>query len=190
MWLVHDAVVAVGNLLREVVPILFETVTGVQVGILGTVGDSGEVADAEVDARCLVTGSGGCLNFVLTDEVEFPPLFRLVVDGPNLLKILDGDAGGSFVFNKDVFPRSGVFLVIRALRESHSIVLGVVADAVLLPRHRATRMFFVDTTTLVVVVVAFAVARRIHPVVGLPLFVPRVEGFSEFLQNALTGLRM
>ncbi len=59
-------------------------------------------------------------------------------------------------------------------------------DAVLLPRHRATWVFFVDAATLLVVVVLFAVAGRIVPVVIAG--VPRVEGFSEFLKNALTGL--
>jgi len=49
-------------------------------------------------------------------------------------------------------------------------------------------VFFVDATALVVVVVFFPIAGWIVPiVVGA---VPRVEGFSEFLQNALTGLRM
>ena len=45
-----------------------------------------------------------------------------------------------------------------------------------------------DAATLLVVVVSFAVAGRIRSSVRLPLAVPRVEAFSEFLQNALTGL--
>ena len=61
-------------------------------------------------------------------------------------------------------------------------------DAVLLPRHRAAWVFFVDAATLLVVVIFFAVAGRIRTRVRLPLAVPRVEGFSEFLKNALTGL--
>jgi len=36
----------------------------------------------------------------------------------------------------------------------------------------------------------FAVAGRVRSIIVLPIAVPRVEGFSEFLQNALTGLRM
>ena len=48
-------------------------------------------------------------------------------------------------------------------------------------------MLFVDAVVVVVVVVFLAVAGRIRSTVGLPLTVPRVEGFSEFLQNALTG---
>ncbi|KOX95915.1 hypothetical protein AMR74_12400 [Halorubrum tropicale] len=43
---------------------------------------------------------------------------------------------------------------------------------------------------MVVVVVLFTVAGWIRLTVRLTLFAPRVEGFSEFLQNALTGLRV
>ena len=49
-------------------------------------------------------------------------------------------------------------------------------------------MFFVDTAALVVVVVLLAVAGRIRTRIVLAFAVPRVEGFSEFFQNALTGL--
>ncbi|ERG92860.1 MAG: hypothetical protein J07HQW1_02909 [Haloquadratum walsbyi J07HQW1] len=49
-------------------------------------------------------------------------------------------------------------------------------------------MFFVDAATLLVGVIFLAVAGRIRSSVRLPLTVPRVEGFSEFLKNALTGL--
>ncbi len=44
-------------------------------------------------------------------------------------------------------------------------------------------MFFVDAMTLLVVVVFFAVAGWVVPVIFGA--VPRVEDFSEFLQNAL-----
>ncbi len=47
-------------------------------------------------------------------------------------------------------------------------------------------LFFVDATTLLIGVFLLAVAGRIVPVVVGA--VPRVEDFSEFLQNALTGL--
>ncbi len=80
--------------------------------------------------------------------------------------------------------------MIRTLRESNTVVLGVVFDAVLLPRHRTARVFFVDAVALRVVMVFLAVAGRICTVIGLPLTIPRVEGLSEFLQNALTGLTM
>ena len=61
-------------------------------------------------------------------------------------------------------------------------------DAVLLPRHGRTWVFFVDAATLLIVVILFAVAGWIRTRVRLPLAIPRVEGFSEFLKNALTGL--
>ncbi|ELY57777.1 hypothetical protein C493_07259, partial [Natronolimnohabitans innermongolicus JCM 12255] len=81
---------------------------------------------------------------------------------------------------------SRVFLVIGTFGEAHAVVLGVVADTVLLPRYGRTRVFFVDAAALVVVVVFFAVAGRIVPIIVTG--VPRVEGFSEFLQNPLAGL--
>ena len=61
-------------------------------------------------------------------------------------------------------------------------------DAVLLPRHGRTWVFFVDATPLLVEVVFLAVAGRIRTGVRLPRFVPQVEDFSEFRKNALTGL--
>jgi hypothetical protein len=122
--------------------------------------------------------------------MQFPlPLCR-VVDSTNLLQVFDGDAGACLVFDKDVFPRFGMFLVIRAFSKANTVVLDVVFDTVLLPRHRGTRVFLVDAVSVVVVVVFLAVTGRIRTVIGFPLAVPRVEGFSEFLQNALTGLRM
>ena len=146
-------VIALGDFLREVVAILFEAVSGVQLGFLRTVCHSGEVTDAEVNTRCFVTGCVRSLDFVFADEVEFPSLRRLVVDGSNLLQVLDGDAGGRLVLNEDVVPVSRVVFVVCAFREPDSVVLRVVFDAVLLPRHRAARVFFVDATALVVVVV-------------------------------------
>ena len=74
--------------------------------------------------------------------MQFPAPFRLVVDSANLLQILDCDAGTRFVFDKNVFPCLGVFLMIRTFRETHSPVVGVVTNSLLLPRHRATRVFF------------------------------------------------
>ena len=182
---VATAVIACGDFLREVVAILLQVVARIQVGVLGTVCDSGEVADTEVNTSRFVTGGSGCLNVMFADEVEFPSPRRLVVDGANLLQVLDGDPGACFVFDEDVLPCLRVFFVIRALREANPVVLGVVFDAVLFPRYRRTGVFFVDAVALVVVVVFLAVAGRIRTVVGLSLSVPRVEGFSEFLQNAL-----
>ena len=120
--------------------------------------------------------------------MQLPLFFCIVVDCSDLLQVLDGDARSSFVFHKNVFPRFRVFLVIPALGETHTVVLGVVFDAVLLPRYRASGVFFVDATALVIVVIFLAVTGRIVPIIVRP--VPRIEGFSEFLQNALTGLRV
>ena len=181
-------IVTLGDFFREVIPVLFEAVSGVQVGLFGTVCDGGEVTDTKVNACCLVTGCSGCLNFVFADEMQFPASFRFVVDSPDLLQILNRNTGASFVFDKDVLPRFGMFLVIRALGQADTVVLGVVTDAILLPRHRTARMFLVNTIAVVVVVVFLAVAGRIRSTVRVSLAVPRVEGFSEFLKNALTGL--
>ena len=106
-------VVTFSDFFREVIAVLFEAIAGVQVGLLGAVRDGSEVADTEVNTRCFVAGCGGCLDFVFTDEVDFPPLFPLVVDRSDLLQVLDGDARACLVFDKDVFPCFRVFLVIR-----------------------------------------------------------------------------
>ena len=47
-------------------------------------------------------------------------------------------------------------------------------------------MFFVDSAALIVVVVAFAVARWVVPVVVGTI--SRVKAFSELFKNSLTGL--
>jgi hypothetical protein len=60
----------------------------------------------------------------------------LVVDGANLLQVLNGGIGARLVFDKDVLPRFGVFLVICAFREADTVVLGIMADAVLFPGYR------------------------------------------------------
>lgn len=111
---VTTRVITLGDFFREVVAVLFQAVAGVEVGFLGAVRDSGEVTDTEVDTSSLGAGRGGCLDFVLADEVKFPPLFRPIVDCSNLLEVLDGDTGCGFVLNKDVFPRFRVLFVIRA----------------------------------------------------------------------------
>jgi hypothetical protein len=73
--LVAPRVVALGNLLREVVPVLFQPIAGVQVGIFGAVRNGGKVADAEVDSSRFSTGGGGRLDFVFTDEMYLSPFF-------------------------------------------------------------------------------------------------------------------
>ena len=127
---------------------MLQAVARVQVGFFGAVRDSSEVADAKIDACCLLAGSGGCLDFVFVDEVEFPATLRVVVDGTNLLQVLNLYTGACLVLDKDVFLRFGVFLVIRPFRETNAVVLGIVSDAVLFPRHRTARVFFVDAAAL------------------------------------------
>ena len=78
-------VVALGDFFREVVPVLFEAVAGVQIGVFGAVGDGSEVADTEIDTRRFVAGCGGHLDFVFADEMQLPPFIRLMIDRANLL---------------------------------------------------------------------------------------------------------
>ena len=75
---VATAVVAFGNLFREVVPVLLQAISGVEVGVLGAVCDGGEVVDFEVDTRCFIAGSVGALDFVFADEVV-PPAFLCAI---------------------------------------------------------------------------------------------------------------
>ena len=110
--LISARIITLGDLFREVVAILFQAVAGVQVGLLGTVRHRSEVTNPEVDTSCFLAGCVGRLNLFDVDEVEFPPALLPVVDGTNLLQVLDGDAGAGFVLDKDVLLRFRVFLVI------------------------------------------------------------------------------
>jgi hypothetical protein len=65
-------VVALANLLWEVVAVLFQAVAGVQVGFVGTVGDSGKIADAKINSSGFITGWGWCFDLIFTDDVKFP----------------------------------------------------------------------------------------------------------------------
>ena len=67
--------------------------------------------------------------------MQFPSFFRGVVDGTNLLNVLDSNVGSSLVFDEDVLPVSGVVFVVGSFRESNAVVFGVVTDAVLFPRY-------------------------------------------------------
>lgn len=67
-------IVAFGDLLREIIPILLEMGAGVQVGFFRAVCDSCKVADAEVDTRRLGAGRVRSLHFMVAHEVEFPLL--------------------------------------------------------------------------------------------------------------------
>ena len=81
-----------------------------------------------------------------------------------------------------------MLFVVRALAESNLVVFLVVFEPVLLPRHGGTWVFFLDTVAILIVVVAFGVARRIIPIIVR--LEPRVNAFIEFLKNPLTGLAM
>ncbi len=123
---------------REAVPVLFQAVTGVEIGVLNAARYDGEVADAEVnvDSRCLGIGGIRRVNFVLTDKVEFLLFLRAIVDGTDLLQIFDSDTEACLVFDENVFPRLRVFFMIRTFSGTDTVVLDVVTDAVLLPRRR------------------------------------------------------
>ena len=90
-------VVTLGNFFPKVVAVLLKSAAGVEVGFLGAVCDSRKVTDAKVDTCCFVAGCSGSLDFVFADEVEFPPLLRVVIDCPDLLQVLNGDAGRCLV---------------------------------------------------------------------------------------------
>ncbi|ERG91993.1 MAG: hypothetical protein J07HQW1_02027 [Haloquadratum walsbyi J07HQW1] len=78
--------------------------------------------------------------------------------------------------------------MVFAFAQTDSVVFRVVANAFVLPRDGRTRMFFVDSVAVTIVVVGFAVARWVIPVVvGAK---PRTEGFSKLFENFLAGLGM
>lgn len=92
-------VVARGDFLREVVAVLFEAVAEVKIGVLGAVGDSGNVTDTETDPSGFGAGRVGRLDLVVADEVEILPVLHRVIDGPDLLQVLDRNAGARLVFD-------------------------------------------------------------------------------------------
>jgi hypothetical protein len=126
---VTTRVVALGDFFREVIPVLLQPVAGVQLRVFSAVGDGGEVTDTKVDTCCLLAGSRGCLNLVVADEVQLPPLFLLVIDGANLLEVLDRDIGSGFVFDEDVVSLPRIVFVEFAFREPDAVVFRI-----LLPR--------------------------------------------------------
>lgn len=72
-------------------------------------------------------------------------------------------------------------LVVETFEEAEVVVLGIVLDTLLLPRHGGAR----------VVVAVFSVAGWIGVFVSaLACFVPTGERLSKFFENSLTGLRM
>lgn len=72
------------------------------------------------------------VSCVLADEVEFSPFFLPVVDGADLQEVFLLDVRPRFVFGEDALAGAGVFLVIRALAETHAVVFRVVVEAALL----------------------------------------------------------
>jgi hypothetical protein len=170
-------------LLLEVVFVFAHRVARIQQGVVGE-RDSGWIADAKVNTCRVFTGRL-CGNFFFTDDVQFPPTFASVVDSTHLLNIVSFDFWWCLVLAKDVV--TSVFVVF-AFAQTDSVVFRVVANAFVLPRDGRTRMFFVDSVAVTIVVVGFAVARWVIPVVvGAK---PRTEGFSKLFENFLAGLGM
>ena len=153
--------------------VLFQHVPRIQFSITVVVGDGEVVLDSEVDASRVVAGSilDGYLD--LTDEVEFPAV--AVPDGSNLLDVLHGHVRSCFVFREDEVRAVG--LQVEPFAQTEFVVLGVVLDTVLLPRHGGAW----------VLVASLSVAGWIRVCVAvLALFEPTVERLSEFFKNALT----
>ena len=112
--------------------VFFQGVARIQQGFV-TDRDGSRVADAEVNARCLLTRLVVCVDGDFTDEVQFP--LRTVPDGTHLLYVFYvGQVGGwaSLVFTEDeVGPP--VFQVL-AFREADLLVFGVELEAVFFER--------------------------------------------------------
>ena len=111
------------------------------------------------------------------------PVGAIFPDGTHLLDVLDGHVWAGVVFDQIrpvcILALAGVFFVSRAFREADLIVFLVVLEPVLLPRDRAPGVFFVDAVAVLVVVVAFAVARRIIPLrANAPIYRWRVKRCS------------
>jgi len=168
------AVVARRSLLLEVVVVLFECAAGVQQGLVSD-RDGGKVADAEVDTCHPVAGRVRIASVDATDDVQLP-----LLTGPDRSDLLDVlyvhiRAGGVLAEN-EVRPR---LFEIRSFRESNPVVVGVVFETVLFECDRRAGML----------VALLAVAGWVRvPVAILTVGVPRVERFSQFFENCLTGL--
>lgn len=76
--------------------------------------------------------------------------------------------------------------MILPFREPNSVIFRIVSDSFLLPCYRASRVFLVNAVAIVIVIVFFAVSRRVIPVVITRE--PRVEGFSEFSEQTPTEI--
>ncbi len=111
------------------------------------------------------TGSVWGFNLIFADDVKLPPAFRTVIHGTYLLDVLNSRVRPGLVFDQQILPRFRVLFGFCAFRQANLVVFLVVLEPVLLPGHGGTRVFFVDSVAVVVVVVAFAVSRWIIPVV-------------------------
>jgi hypothetical protein len=157
----------------EVVLVLFQHVPGVQLGVTVVVGDGEVVTDAEVDSSSVVTRCVLDVNFDFADEVQFPTV--AVPHGSHLLDVLHGHVRACLVLYKDEVR--AVLFEVEALAQTELVVLGIVLDAVLLPRHGRTRVF----------VAVFAIARWVSVLVSaLACFVPTGERLSKLFENSLT----
>ena len=97
--------------------------------------------------------------------MKLPPAFRTVGDSTYLLDVLNSRVRPGLVFDQQILPRFRVLFGFCAFRQANLVVFLVVLEPVLLPGDGGTRVFFVDSVAVVVVVVAFAVSRWIIPVV-------------------------
>lgn len=121
-----------------------------------------------VVAGCVLDG-----DFDLADEVEFPVV--AVPHGSHLLDVLHGHVRSRLVLTENEVR--AVVLQVESLAQTELVVLGIVLDTVLLPRHGGAW----------VVVASLSVAGGIRVCVTvLALFEPTVERLSEFFENALT----
>jgi hypothetical protein len=110
-------------------------------------------------------------------------VFGRIPDSTDLLNAVKLNFWWGVILDKDVV--APVFVGFP-FAESELFVFDIVADTVVFPCDRATRVLFVDSVTVAVVVVAFAVARWVVlSVVGAE---PRTEGFRELFENFLAGL--
>jgi hypothetical protein len=122
---------------------LFQHVPQIQFGATVLVG--AVVFDTEADARRVVARCVFDGHLRLADEAEFPTV--VVPDGSNLLDVLHGHVRSRLVLTE--YEIRTMILQIETLAQAKFMMLGIVVDAVLLPRHGGTR----------VSVAVFAIAR-------------------------------
>jgi hypothetical protein len=109
----------------------FKTFPQIQLRITIVVGNGKVVADVKVDSSRVITGGVFDGNFDLANKVEFPVL--TVPYSPHLLDVLHGHVRSCVVLCEDEVR--AVVLQNESFAQTELIVLGVVLDAALLPRH-------------------------------------------------------